>query len=498
MGQQRQIEFDSLLAYELCAVPASLIDEHGCLRKGSKSELVKRLGVAETLPTPADIVIVDVSQLFYHIVWPHGGILSDLLSSIQGRLSHYPAGTEKIIVFDKYQDISAKDHERKRRAGDIIIDYELSIANSLPKRDVILKSKKNKQRLASLLHSFELDTNVTMETCENNLFGHDEADITMISYVLEAANNGKGVIRVLSDDSDVFVLLVYWVYKMNKQCKVQMENWNGTVLDINATCADLGPKCLQLLGMHALSGCDTTSYPYGKGKISALNTMLRGEFPGLADVLGEVNATEVNLLEAAKPFFLALYGQTPGTSMESARFTIFTKNKKSPKLMSLPPTTPNLLQHVLRAHLQVMLWKAANNQTPPDESADITKFGWKIQDNIPVPVIAEGEPVPPKLFNVIRCQCKKENKRCITEVCGCHKEHLSCTSYCHCKGNHGCCNPYTNKKDVGMVLDADMEDCEEVFADDNIDDVEGSQESEGQEDMEYVYDIDDEWENTPI
>ncbi len=32
-----------------------------------------------------------------------------------------------------------------RRAGEVIIDYELSITSSLPKRDVILKSK-NKRR----------------------------------------------------------------------------------------------------------------------------------------------------------------------------------------------------------------------------------------------------------------------------------------------------------------------------------------------------------------
>ena len=32
-----------------------------------------------------------------------------------------------------------------------------------------------------------------------------------------------------------------------------MERWDGTVLDINATCSELGPQCLQLLGMHALS-----------------------------------------------------------------------------------------------------------------------------------------------------------------------------------------------------------------------------------------------------
>jgi hypothetical protein len=32
----------------------------------------------------------------------------------------------------------------------------------------------------------------------------------MISYVLEVSSCSKGVISVLSDDTDVFVLLAYW------------------------------------------------------------------------------------------------------------------------------------------------------------------------------------------------------------------------------------------------------------------------------------------------
>jgi len=71
------------------------------------------------------------------------------------------------------------------------------------------------------------------------------------------------VICVLSDDTDAFVLLVYWVHRAGLQRIVQMERWDGTVLDINAICADLGKKCLQLLGVHALSGCNTVLYPYG-------------------------------------------------------------------------------------------------------------------------------------------------------------------------------------------------------------------------------------------
>ena len=147
------------------------------------------------------------------------------------------------------------------------------------------------------------------------------------------------------------------------------------MLDINATCAHLGPKCLQLLGVHALSGCDTTSYPYGKGKISALNTLNSGNFPGLAVVLGEEGATSNDLKEASMPFVHAMYGCRADTPMESARFSLFTKKKKNPKVTSLPPTYDNLMLHVLRSHLQVMLWKAAQKSAPPEESSDISRFG---------------------------------------------------------------------------------------------------------------------------
>ena len=84
----------------------------------------------------------------------------------------------------------------------------------------------------------------------------------MVSYVLEAARCEKSNIRVLSDDIDVLVLMVYWIFQKKLKCKVK--HWEGPVLDINATCADLGAKYLQLLGMHALSSCAKTSYPYRK------------------------------------------------------------------------------------------------------------------------------------------------------------------------------------------------------------------------------------------
>ena len=60
--------------------------------------------------------------------------------------------------------------------------------------------------------------------------------MAMIAYLRQAAESGKSVIRILTDDTDVFALLVYWVWIMQLHSAVQMERWNWMVIDINATC----------------------------------------------------------------------------------------------------------------------------------------------------------------------------------------------------------------------------------------------------------------------
>jgi len=458
VGQQRQLKLAPIFQYELCAFPPSIIDEYGCLRKGNKSVLANRLGVKQLDAPAPDIVIVDAQQLLYHIIWPHGGDASIVIESIKRRLSCYPDGTEKILVFDRYNDISAKDHERKRRGGEGSTDYNLTISSPLPNRDAILKNKHNKRELSRVLSSFNMGADISIESRDGGCFAHDEADITMISYLLQAAESGMVVIRILSDDTDVFVLLMYWVWAMqlHNVCSIQMERWNGAVIDINASCMLLGQKCLQLPGMHALSGCDTVSYPFNKGKISALNVLKEGDFPGLFEVLGEEDATHEDLMNTGQQFFTALYGQPPGTSMSMARYQLYSRKKGKPmQIMALPPTEVNLLLHVRRAHLQMMLWKAADQQAPP--CVDITQFGWELNDGIPSPVVDIGPPAPQGLIDVISCGCKAEGKACSTEGCSCHRHTMSCTAYCVCAGGEGCFNPFTARNDVEDNVQDDAE-----------------------------------------
>ena len=80
-------------------------------------------------------------------------------------------------------------------------------------------------------------------------------------------------------------------------------------MDINAICTELGPKCLQLIGMHVFSGCDNMSYTFNKTKINTLNILKAGDFPGLFQVLGEENATHSDLMETGETFFAAMYDQ---------------------------------------------------------------------------------------------------------------------------------------------------------------------------------------------
>ncbi len=81
--------------------------------------LVKCLGVPVNSAPAPDVVLVDASQLLYHVVWPVAGTAGDLASSFGVRLSRYPPEAPKLVLFDRYYDDepTAKDHERMRRAG---------------------------------------------------------------------------------------------------------------------------------------------------------------------------------------------------------------------------------------------------------------------------------------------------------------------------------------------------------------------------------------------
>ena len=109
-----------------------------------------------------------------------------------------------------------------------------------------------------------------------------------------------------------------------------MEKWDGTVLHINNIVAALGDRSLQLLGIHAVTVCDTVSHPFNKGKLTALSKLQEGNFPEVSCEVGEETATLEDLLKTGQTFFATLYGQPKCTSLNAVRYKIYTKRKGKP------------------------------------------------------------------------------------------------------------------------------------------------------------------------
>ena len=183
---------------------------------------------------------------------------------------HYEQCKEVIAIPDKYNKLTPKDHERSRRAGVGSKTHTLSLNTELPSRDEILKNKENKRQLNDLICKFDSTENAQFVTQEDCIAHHEEADITLISYMLNRAISGASPIILLSDDTDVFVLAVYWYWKKNLSCKVLIEKWDHTYQEIKKKkVTKLGIKCANILAVHALSGCDTVSFLFGRGKRKA-------------------------------------------------------------------------------------------------------------------------------------------------------------------------------------------------------------------------------------
>ena len=82
-----------------------------------------------------------------------------------------------------YDDILAKDHERMRRAGDGSTYYNINRRLSLPSCDAILNNKL-KLNLSRILSTLDIDADMSIDSRNNVGFKHNEADVTMIAYLL--------------------------------------------------------------------------------------------------------------------------------------------------------------------------------------------------------------------------------------------------------------------------------------------------------------------------
>ena len=145
-------------------------------------------------------------------------------------------------------------------------------------------------------------------------------------------------------------------------------------------------------------------------------------------------------------FVARLYGGDKSLSLNSLRFVLFNSNKAA-------------IQHAKRARLQVMTWRAADQTEPP--RMDLSKFGWKMVDNILVPEYGSSSVAPPRILKLVACGCKSDTP-CSRGNCSCRLASLSCTTYCHCKADDKCMNPSTIHTSDVILDDHDEENVDPI------------------------------------
>ena len=69
-----------------------------------------------------------------------------------------------------------------------------------------MKSESRKRKLDSVLGTFNRGEYTSVETEDDCNCFHDEADVTMVSFVLETAKSWQSVVRILSDDTEFCVI----------------------------------------------------------------------------------------------------------------------------------------------------------------------------------------------------------------------------------------------------------------------------------------------------
>ncbi len=170
----------------------------------------------------------------------------------------------------------------------------------------------------------------------------------------------------------------------------------------------MDPKiCSNILFLHALLGCDTTSHLYGIGKDTALKKFkLSPHFQEQASLLYIESATCEEVCTAGDQVLVIVYGGGSGESLDSLRYKRFCEkvstSYSSIHTQILPPTSAAAKYHSLRVYLQILEWKGCGDDVDP------LKWGRKESDGKLVPVLIDSSPAPDDLLKMIRCNCHSD------------------------------------------------------------------------------------------
>ena len=182
----------------------------------------------------------------------HGTVqyyVNNVLEYILGKLHH----SDVNVIFDRYYEYSINSWTRtSRTVQQASRRYRLTPSTPLPAQSVVQTVTENKQQIidticeqlrekgktheATMKHSLLVTgpASITVEIFKGVAIErrdlettHEEADVIIPRQVVDAATHGSTCIKVICDDTDVFILLIHYYQQCSLTCIVLMEGTAG-------------------------------------------------------------------------------------------------------------------------------------------------------------------------------------------------------------------------------------------------------------------------------
>ena len=288
----------------------------------------------------------------------------------------------------------------------------------------------------------------------------EEADTRLFLHAQHAASSRSAVVIIRSPDTDVAVIGC----SLAAQIPAQVLLHTGTrerrrYISLSSVAARLGNGvCQALPGLHAFTGCDSTSAFSSRGKKAAFKMLLAGKVDAM-QLLGQDFEVSDELVVLCEQFVACLYNKLDVDEINELRYQLFCANPS--KSSSLPPTKDALYWHIQRANYQAALLRLALSVDPfpsPDG------HGWQVlapnHATVPtaIPVLVPkwmSEPAASeRVLELVSCKC---TTGCTTQRCRCRKSNLHCSAAC---SGTNCSNSTEEGSVVGndtMSMDDDID-----------------------------------------
>ena len=174
-----------------------------------------------------------------------------------------------------------------------------------------------------------------------------DADYLLASKIVSLAAEETLPVVLVANDTDLLVLLVKHspplsnVYLMKESNPVTLYKINEIQEKIPLPHRDY------LLVLHCLTGCDTTSAFFRKGKRIGYNVLMKMNTLELESlkVFTQENSSKEAIAQSGEKFYIKMYGSTVAKTLDRLRYLTYLKCIKTLSLKSdfslesLPPTS---------------------------------------------------------------------------------------------------------------------------------------------------------------